>query len=107
MGALSPAAAQTIAPTIARIDAGSLNHGDLFRIQLTLGATIGWQVSPRGTVSLRYLRQSQTAEGEDDAALLPTEDAVICDRFGFCARRHFDGHLEHNLGFFISGEWGR
>jgi len=171
-----PAAAQKFAPTVARIDAGSLNHGDLFRVQLTLGATLGWQVRPRNTVSLRYLRQSQTAEGtdlgnnartfvqanwehalgvpatyqrqalirfgvgamfrpvlstaavgsagflmryglarhwsllasfEDDAALLPTDDAIACDRSGFCAIHHFAGHLEHNVGLFISGEWRR
>lgn len=175
-GMMPPAAAQTHSPTLARIDAGSLNHGDLFRAQLTLGATLGWQVSPRGTVSLRYLRQSQTAEGtdlgnnartlvlanwehalaapamykrqalirfgvgamfrpvlstaavgsagfliryglarhwsllasiEDDAALLPTDDAILCDRSGFCASRHFAGHVEQNVGFFISGEWRR
>lgn len=175
-GILLPAAAQTFRPTVARIDAGSLNHGDLFRVQLTLGATLGWNLSPRGTLSLRYLRQSQPAEGtdlgnnartlvlanwehalgapalyqrqalirfgvgamfrpvlstaavgsagflmryelarhwsllatiEDDAALLPTDDAIICDRFGFCTSQHFAGHLEHNVGFFISGEWRR
>jgi hypothetical protein len=175
-GLILPTAAQTFAPTVARIDAGSLNHGDLFRVQLTLGATLGWRVSPGTTVSLRYLRQSQTAEGtdlgnnartfvqanwelalgapatykrqalirfglgamfrpvlstaavgsaafmmryglahhwsllasiEDDAALLPTDDAIACDRSGFCASHHFAGHLEHNLGFLISGEWRR
>lgn len=44
---------------------------------------------------------------EDDVALLPTDNPLVCDRFGTCVVYHFDGQLEHNIGLIISGEWSR
>jgi len=174
--ATTAAAAQHLAPSLARLEAGSLNHGDLFRAKLALGATLGWRASPHGMVLLRYLRQSQTDAGtdvgrhgrtllmanwehafgvserykrqalirfgagamfrpvlntaavlgaglevryglarhwsllaniEDDAAMLPSQDATLCDAFRGCALYHFDAQLEHNIGLIISGEWAR
>ncbi len=175
-GATATAPAQDLAPSLVRLEAGSLNHGDLFRAKLALGATLGWRTSPQGTVLLRLLRQSQTEAGtdvgrygrtllmanwehafgvserykrqalirfgvgamfrpvlstapvlgaglevryglarhwsllaniEDDAAMLPSQDATLCDAFRGCALYHFDAQLEHNIGLIISGEWAR
>jgi len=49
---------------------------------------------------------SLLANVEDDLALLPTDNPVICDSRG-CLSYHFDGQLEHNIGLILSGEWSR
>ena len=170
-----PAGAQRL-PSTVRLEAGSLNHGDVFRATMALGASVGWQRSPQGTFLVRYVRQSQADAGtdvgrharswlmaswehafgapalykrqalvrfgagllfrpvlhvapvagaglglryelarhwsllanlEDDAALLTSQNATVCDQFRGCVTYHFDTELEHNLGLMISGEWTR
>lgn len=173
--AAAPAGAQRLPPTI-RLEAGSLNHGDVFRATMALGVSVGWPRSPQGTFLLRYIRQSQDDAGtdvgrharswlmaswehafgapalykrqalvrfgagllfrpalhvapvagaglglryelarhwsllaniEDDAALLTSQNATVCDPFRGCVTYHFDTEFEHNLGLMISGEWTR
>ena len=62
--AASPAGAQR-PPSIVRLEAGSLNHGDVFRATMALGASVGWPSSAQGTFLLRYVRQSQDDAGTD------------------------------------------
>ena len=48
-----------------RLEAGSLNSTTVFEITLAVGASVGWQVSGRDAVLLRYLRQSGNTAGTD------------------------------------------
>lgn len=60
----STAGAQQL-PSTVRLEAGSLNHGDVFRATMALGASVGWSPTPRRSFLLRYVRQSQDDAGTD------------------------------------------
>jgi len=76
-GSMAPARAQGMVPRVVRLEAGSVNHGDLLRAQPALGITVGWLKGSSGAVQLRVLRQSQkeasTTVGRDSRTWLVTE----------------------------------